>query len=468
MRKTRYTLTIVAGLLLLPFALHWGYLAATSLPSQVTIATGPKGGAYRELAESLARDLRETHGVNVSLVHTSGSSENVQLLSEAKVDFALAMAVPSERHEEKTPGTRSGVAFVANAYSEVVHLVVRNDIQVETISDLRSKRVALGENQSANYLMARVILGHCGLQEPDFEPVFCSYPQMCDRLRDGTIDAAILVAGVRAPMHRQIAASQQCRVLSIPYAPALSAQYMLLTEVQIPAGRYQSAPSPVPMIDVKTVAARAQLLTRHDVASNLVKAVTAILLNAGFQQQNELTELSQSGRQFAQDFPQFEVHPGVQEFYSPEFRPLLNPDFVEATEGLRSFVVSLLIAIYLGYRWLQDRRERKDEHQLDGYFRALVKIESRQIDIDSNASIEETEALEKMLDEVTLLRQEALKDFSAHELKDDRAADCFLEMCHAISEKIGAKLLRQQLAHGFVELRSYVDNTQPPDQENLP
>jgi hypothetical protein len=141
---------------------------------------------------------------------------------------------------------------------------------------------------------------------------------------------------------------------------------------------------------------------------------------------------------------------------------------VEATEGLRSFVVSLLIAIYLGYRWLQDRRERKDEHQLDGYFRALVKIESRQIDIDSNASIEETEALEKMLDEVTLLRQEALKDFSAHELKDDRAADCFLEMCHAISEKIGAKLLRQQLAHGFVELRSYVDNTQPPDQENLP
>jgi TRAP transporter TAXI family solute receptor len=454
MRKTIYTLAIVVGLLLLPFGLHWCYREVTALPRQVTIATGPEGGAYRELAESLARELEVTHHVRVKLIHTGGTSENLKMLRDAKADFALAMAVPSERHEEKTPGTRSGVAFVANAYSEVVHLVVRNDIQVETISDLRSKRVALGENQSANYLMARIILGHCGLQESDFEPVFCSYPQMSDRLRDGTIDAAILVAGVHAPMHRQIAASLQSQVLSIPYAPALSAQYMLLTEVRIPAGRYQSAPSPVPMIDVKTVAARAQLLTRHDVASNLVKAVTAILLNAGFQQQNELTELSQSGRQFAQEFPQFEVHPGVQEFYSPEFRPLLNPDFVGATEGLRSFVVSLLIAIYLGYRWLQDRRERKGEHQLDGYFRVLIKIESREIDIDSKASHEETEALEKMLDEVTLLRQEALKDFSAYELKDDRAAERFLEMCHAISDKIGAKLLRQRLAQGFIELSS--------------
>jgi hypothetical protein len=70
-----------------------------------------------------------------------------------------------------------------------------------------------------------------------------------------------------------------------------------------------------------------------------------------------------------------------------------------------------------------------------------------------------------MLDEVTLLRQEVLKDFSAHELRDDRAADCFLEMCHAISDKISAKLLRQRLAQGFDELRSQLEA--PNDQENV-
>jgi TRAP transporter TAXI family solute receptor len=454
MRKTIYTLTIVVGLLLLPFALHWGYRAATSLPSQVTIATGPKGGAYRELAESLARDLKETHGVNVSLVHTSGSSENVQLLSEAKVDFALAMAVPSEQDRPKTKTDTSRIAFVANAYSEVVHLVVRNDEDIKHVSDLRSKRIALGEKDSGDHLMALLTIRHCGLSLDEIEPVHSTYPQILERLRDGTIDGAIVSAGVRAPIYRQLAKSQYCRILSLPYAKAFASQHLLLSEFQIPAGRYQSLPSPIPATDVATVATRAQLLTRVGVPSNLVKAVTATVLNAGFQQRNALTELGETGKQFAQSRPQFKVHPGVQEFYNPELRPLLNPEFVDSTESLRSFVISLLIAAYLGYRWFKDHRMRKEEHTLDGYIRALMEIEIRQIDIDGSADAKQVEALEKMLDEVTLLRQEVLKDFSAHELRDDRAADCFLEMCHAISDKIGGKLLRQRLAQGFIELSS--------------
>lgn len=454
MRKTIYTFTIVASLLLLPFAVHWGYRAATSLPRQVTIATGPNGGAYRELAESLARDLKDTHGVNVTLVHTSGSSENLQLLGDAKVDFALAMAIPTESKSVKEKPDTARIAFVANAYSEVVHLIVRNDEDIMHVSDLRSKRIALGEKGSGDHLMALLTIHHCGLSLDEIEPVYSTYPQIVEGLSDGTIDGAIISAGVRAPIYRQLATSQHCRILSLPYAKAFASQHLLLSEFQIPAGRYQSLPAPIPETEVATVATRAQLLTRTGVPSNLVKAVTSTVLNAGFQQRNALTELGETGKQFAQSTPQFKVHPGVQEFYNPELRPLLNPEFVDSTESLRSFVVSLLIAAYLGYRWFKDHRMRKDEHRLDGYIRALIEIETRQIDIDGAADAKQVEALEKMLDEVTLLRQEVLKDFSAHELKDDRAADCFLEMCHAISEKIGAKLLRQRLARGFDELSS--------------
>ena len=72
-----------------------------------------------------------------------------------------------------------------------------------------------------------------------------------------------------------------------------------------------------------------------------------------------------------------------------------------------------------------------------------------------------------MLDEVTLLRQDALKNFSAHELKDDRAADCFLEMCHAISDKIGGKLQRQLMIQGFTEGKSRLGNRPSGDQETV-
>ena len=37
---------------------------------------------------------------------------------------------------------------------------------------------------------------------------------------------------------------------------------------------------------------------------------------------------------------------------------------------------------------------------------------------------------------------EVLKEFTAHELNEDRAVECFLQMCHALSDKINAKLTR--------------------------
>ena len=52
---------------------------------------------------------------------------------------------------------------------------------------------------------------------------------------------------------------------------------------------------------------------------------------------------------------------------------------------------------------------------------SLEDIETRQVTLDSDCERDDVEALQKMLDEVTFLRQEALRDFSAHELKEDRA-----------------------------------------------
>jgi TRAP transporter TAXI family solute receptor len=452
MCKTLFRFIIVGGLLLLPFAAHWFYRAMTALPSHVTIATGPEGGAYRELSMRLASEMEARHGLTVELVHTNGSAENLQLLHKGQVDFALYMAAPQNTPSHKKDAQDSEIAFVANVYSEVAHLVVRGDTKITSASELSSHSIALGKRYSANHALSLLILKHIGIDEDEIDAKYLDYPEMTDGLLNGTLDAAIITAGVRAPIFQRLASSGRCRILSMPFAKALASKHLLLGQFEIPAGRYWTAALPVPATDIETVAARAQLLTRTNVPSKVVKAVTATILNAGFQQQNGLRELSENGRRFAQERPQFEVHSGVKDFYDPEFRPLLNPDFVEATEGMRSFIVSLLIAVFLGYRWLKEHRNRKNEHKLDRYFRSALDIETRQITLDSDSECNDVEALQKMLDEVTVLRQEALTDFSAHELSQDRAADCFLEMCHALSNKIDAKLLRQRLDVRFREM----------------
>ena len=93
------------------------------------------------------------------------------------------------------------------------------------------------------------------------------------------------------------------------------------------------------------------------------------------------------------------------------------------------------------------------EHRLDRFIRALLQIERRQIELDSNAQAQDIDVLQDLLDEVTVLRQKALGEFSAHELSEDRGASCFMDMCHELSQKINAKITRQRFDRQFNELR---------------
>jgi hypothetical protein len=124
------------------------------------------------------------------------------------------------------------------------------------------------------------------------------------------------------------------------------------------------------------------------------------------------------------------------------------------TENARSFVVSILIAGFFYFRWLANRSKRGKEHRLDRYIHSLLEIECKQMALDAVSTSDDIVALQALLDEVTTLRQEALSNFTAHELNEERATDAFLEMCHALSDKINAKLLRQRLDKRFDELRN--------------
>jgi hypothetical protein len=136
--------------------------------------------------------------------------------------------------------------------------------------------------------------------------------------------------------------------------------------------------------------------------------------------------------------------------FNPELKPLLNPDFVEGTEGLRSFLVSIIAAAWLLRRWWRRRQLLQQEHRLDRYIKDLLQLERDQIGLDGNSPDDEA-ALQLLLDQVTNLRQEALAEFTAHELNEDRAVDCFIEMCHALSDKVSGKLTRYCLQHRSIQ-----------------
>ena len=153
--------------------------------------------------------------------------------------------------------------------------------------------------------------------------------------------------------------------------------------------------------------------------------------------------------------PDFPLHDGARSVYEPEF----DIQLLETWEAAYSLAASGFILALFGFRWYSTRREKQNEHKIDRYIRDLLNIERRQMLDHDVASVDQLQRYQKLLDQVTELRQEALREFTAHELTEDRGTECFINLCHALSNKINAKLNRQSTELMMQELMIKFDGS---------
>jgi hypothetical protein len=450
MPKKWTRIAIVALLILLPVILHAGYRRWTALPGTITIATGTASGLYRQVSADLADQIqRRFPKLNVVTVKTRGSLDNLRLLREGKADFAMYQPGTLELLSGIDHAEAAKVAFVANLYLQPTHWVVRRDAGIKTPEDLRGKRVAVGLPESGDYAVSRMLLEHFALDEDSIDAKHFDYARLRQGFEDGTLDAAFITIGVQAPIFQQLFEAPVCDLLGIPCAEALARKHVFLSKHELPQGLYRSQSPQVPALPLETVALGAQLLVREEVPAKLVEEVTRLVLSENFSRKHELGELFERGTEFASHKPEFAVHPGAWGVYSPGET---IPRNYEGWEALYSLVASAVIAAFLGLRWFRQARSRSVEHKFDRYVQSLLKIERRQLTMDDTAEPADIEDLQNLLDAVTYLRQGALGELTAHELNEDRAAVCFIQMCHALSDKINAKLSRQRLDKRFDQL----------------
>ena len=476
MRKRWLSVGAVMGLILLPVGFWWLYLEITKFPERIVIATGSPRGRYREISKALKLEIEAKLDVKVEIFETDGSLGNLLSLRADKADFALYQpgtievlrVHPSQlvTIAENKAGLRSpaqeveNVAFVANLYLQPAHLIVRSGANIKNPAQLKKRTVNLGLLHSGDHAMGLVLLEHLGLEDDgDIKARYLTYDQIEDGMLkedlngDEKLDATINTVGVPAQHLQELFKTGKCDILEIPHAKALARKHGFLSEFTIPAGLYHSQPPAKPAKDVKTVALSAQLLTHKDLNPHLIQEVTKIVLDKHFARQHDLHELLEGGKEFAQAKPEFPIHQGAQSVYDPEF----DIHLIESWEAAYSLAVSTVIAVFFGVQWLRKRKARNKEHKLDVYIQKLLDIEQRQLGLDEDAEANDVKLLQKLLDDVTLLRQTALRVFSIHELNEDRGADCFIEMCHALSNKINAKISRQRLDMCFAELVGVIE-----------
>ena len=104
------------------------------------------GGVYHQTATSIKQLAEKDGEFNIDLKTTAGSAANVRLLSQGYLDAAIAQSdIISDAYNGensfKTP--YKDYSAVAALYTEVCHIVVRADSDINSIDDLLGRGVRL-------------------------------------------------------------------------------------------------------------------------------------------------------------------------------------------------------------------------------------------------------------------------------------------------------------------------------------
>ncbi|MFF4351324.1 TAXI family TRAP transporter solute-binding subunit [Streptomyces sp. NPDC001530] len=267
----------VFGLLL------WWLLPGEESPSgTITFSTGTPTGVYQKygtlLQGAIAKDMPR---VDVRLLNSDGSQENVRRVATGKADFTIAAADAVETYIlENKPGA-GRLRGCARLYDDYVHLVVPRSSSVRSVADLRGKKVAVGPSGSGVRLIATHVLQAAGLDsDKDIKPLADGIATMPDLIKRHKIDAFFWSGGLPTSAVLELSKSFDIRLV-----PIGSDLIKKLHEQGGPSRYYRAAVMPADAYpraqrgrSVQTLAVANYLITREDADAGLTEELTRTVI----------------------------------------------------------------------------------------------------------------------------------------------------------------------------------------------
>lgn len=243
-------------------------------PNHMSIAAGPKGGAYFEMAERY-RSVLARDEIALQIVETAGSVENAELLNSGAVDAAFlqgGIAVDREM-----------VEAIGSVFFEPMMFLVRDDSTIPRNPALWSGlRINSGAPGSGTEAAFRDFERAVGLSRDDNLHREIPYTEAVAALVGGELDVATFVSPIDAPYLQEAYHEPSIEALVLDHAEAISRNLEYATVVTVPAGGMSLDPV-LPPGPRELIALEARLVAHNDLHPALVNrlAMAAIELHRG-------------------------------------------------------------------------------------------------------------------------------------------------------------------------------------------
>lgn len=278
MNKTTMAKRIITCTMLLALLLQ--VLTGCTNKGTVRLGTGGTGGTYYAYGEELSK-----LDSSIEVKTTAGSEANMRLLDKGFIDAAIVQS-------DSLDVSDGNLAALTGLYTEAVQLVASKNSHITSVTDLRGKKVSIGETESGVVRNAQQIFLVAGMTVNDVDVKNLSFSDSVKALEKGEIDAFFCTAGAPTEAVSSIINSGDAVLIGFDedMIKRLLNLYPGYNECIIPAGTYKGQDS-----EVHTVGVRAVLVVnpqmKYDTANNLIDLIFANSkeLNKNIATDDELT-----------------------------------------------------------------------------------------------------------------------------------------------------------------------------------
>ncbi len=273
-----------------------GLAAQAHAAGDYLLATASTGGTYYPVGVALSTlvkvKLQPRDKINLSAINSAGSGENIKLLRDGEVQFAILQGLYGSYAWNGTgPLTKDGwqkeLRAISMLWQNVEHFMVKSEYAGSgTISDftaLNGKTVGFGKKNSGSLGSSRKILANLGVDiDTRYNLFYGGYGALASALQDGKADGINTPAGVPVGAVTKLFAARGKEVTLLGFTAEQAKQadggLQLWTPYLIKAGTYPGQDK-----DIQTIAQPNFLAVRADVPDDDIYRITkTIYENLGF------------------------------------------------------------------------------------------------------------------------------------------------------------------------------------------
>lgn len=269
------TWSLAAGAAALVFSL------AAGAQTRISITTGGTGGVYYPLGGGMANILsKHVPGLTATAEVTGGSIDNLKLIGSGKSEIAFTMvdsAWDAHTGVGKFKDAKVSARTLMVLYPNVMHVVTVEATGINTMADLKGRRISTGSAGSGTEVMSIRLLEAMGLDpEKDVKRERLSVAESVNALKDRKIDAFTWVGGLPTAAVSDLASSPGSRIKLIDHGDAAEAMNRkwgpLYVKDKIAAGTYRGQDKDSSNVIVWNVLVGSDKMS-NELAYNVVKTL---------------------------------------------------------------------------------------------------------------------------------------------------------------------------------------------------